>query len=74
MAALDPIQLDRFVQIFPELRAQDAEMLLTYTLGIPCGGDHRRRRINRCRESLDLNSLHELRCVVLARLLLSKNI
>jgi hypothetical protein len=71
MAALDPIQLDRFVQIFPELPAKDASLLLTYTLGMPCGGEARRRRINRCRELLGLNSLHELRCVVLARLLLN---
>ena len=71
MAALDPIQLDRFVQIFPELPAKDASLLLTYTLGLPCGSTVGRRKINRCKELLGLNSLHELRCVVLARLLLN---
>lgn len=71
MAALDPIQVNRFVQIFPEIPAQDASLLLTYTLGLPCGSTVGRRKINRCKELLGLNSLHELRCVVLARLLLN---
>lgn len=73
MAALDPIQLDRFVQIFPEIPAQDASLLLTYTLGMPCSGESGRRKIHRCKELLGLNSLHELRCVVLARVLLNSN-
>jgi len=70
MAVLDPIQRDRFVQLFPELPAEYADLLLLHTLGMP-NSRAQGRKIQTCKERLGLNTTHELRCVVLARLLLS---
>ena len=73
MAVLDPIQRDRFVQLFPELPAEYADLLLLHTLGMQNsrGQGNTSRKIQTCKERLGLNTTHELRCVVLARLLLS---
>jgi hypothetical protein len=66
MAVLDPIQRNRFVQLFPELPAQYADLLLMHTLGMPAGNEYSRKKIQICKERLGLNTIHELRCVVLA--------
>lgn len=72
MAVLDPIQRDRFVQLFPELPAEYADLLLLHTLGMQNSRQgSNNRKIQTCKERLGLNTTHELRCVVLARLLLS---
>lgn len=74
MAVLDPIQVERFVQLFPELPEQYAELLLLHALGIPLGTQNNCRKITNCKERLGLHTNIELRCVVLARLLLNEKI
>ena len=74
MAALDPIQRDRFVQLFPELPAHHAESVLLHILGVPLNSIRNRKGIETCKRLMGVSSLHELRCIVLARILLSKNI
>lgn len=71
MAMLDPIRRDRFVQLFPELPASCAEALLLYALGLPYNSKRNGRQIQICKEQLGLNTMFELRCVVLSRLLLN---
>jgi hypothetical protein len=74
MAVLDPIQRNRLVQLFPELPAQHAENVLLHILGVPLNTIKKRRGIETCKRLMGVGSIHELRCIVLARILLSKNI
>lgn len=81
MAVLDPIQRDRFVQLFPELPTEYADVVMLYAAGaaqveiVGVDGSPTRRqvefRLKKAASCLGLHSIQAIRTVVIARLLLS---
>lgn len=81
MAALDPIQVNRFVQIFPELPVEYADIVMLYAAGAAqveitgVNGSPTRRQVEwvlkKTAKRLELHSIQAIRTVVIARLLLS---
>jgi hypothetical protein len=81
MAALDPIQVNRFVQLFPELPAEYADVVMLYAAGAAqveiagVNGSPTRRQVEwmlkKTAKRLELHSIQAIRTVVIARLLLS---